>query len=72
MEGISAMVMVLTHYSTTVNAIIMAAIALGVIVAVDMVVFPALEAWAAGCPVPTNGTTSRSPAFYKSNYQCIH
>jgi hypothetical protein len=72
MEGISAMVMVLTHYSTTVNAIIMAAIALGVIVAVDMVVFPALEAWAAGCPVKIGNGTTSGTAFEASKGRCVH
>jgi hypothetical protein len=39
----------LTNHSTTVSAIIIAAIAFGVIVVVDMVVFPILEAQARGC-----------------------
>jgi hypothetical protein len=55
----------LTNHSRTVNVIIMAAIAFGVIVVVDMVVFPILEAWAAGCFIGSRG-------FNSSQARCFH
>ena len=61
--------MLTTHHSTTVNVLIMAAIALGVIVAVDMVVLPAIEAWAAG---PGNPGCANTPGLNASKGRCFH
>ena len=45
----------LTKHSPMANVLIIMAISLGVIVAVDMVVLPMIEAFAKGCPPGTPG-----------------
>jgi hypothetical protein len=49
--------------TTYVNFMIIVALALGVVVVVDTVVFPMLEVWAIGCP--------NSQAFNASEGRCF-
>lgn len=49
--------------TTSVNFMIIVALALGAVVVVDTVVFPLLEAWAKGCP--------NSVAFNASKGRCF-